>query len=126
MADAGGPKRATPRQRQRHHQCGPERTVAVGHGHDTFVFNQTTADAVGAVTITGFNPSHDVIDITSALATVLGLAGTQTQMDGELAALFHDSAMGAQLNVAANDTITLTDVHASAYTRLTSISHESL
>lgn len=88
-------------------------TVTVGHGNDTFVFDQVAANMVGNVTLTGFNPSHDVIDITSALATFLGLAGTQTQMDSALAALFHDTGAGgaAQIHLDATDTITLTNVH---------------
>ena len=95
---------------------GNNDTITVGHGHDTFVFNQTAAAQVGAVTITGFNPHHDVIDITSAEASALGLTGTQHQMDSELAALFHDTGSGgsAQLQLDPTDTITLTNVHAAA------------
>ena len=91
-------------------------TVTVGHGNDNFVFNETAATAVGAVTITGFNTQHDVIDITAAEATALGLTGTQQQMDSQLAALFHDTGPGgsAQLQLDPTDTITLTNVHSVA------------
>jgi Ca2+-binding RTX toxin-like protein len=90
--------------------------ITVGHGHDHFVFNETAATQVGAVTITGFNPNHDVIDITAAEATALGLSGTQHQMDKELAALFHDTGGSAQLQLDSTDTITLTGVHSASLT----------
>ena len=59
-----------------------------------------------------------MITITATEATALGLTGTQQQMDGELAALFHDTGPGgsAQLQLDATDTITLTNVHSAALT----------
>src|SRR4029077_19235191 len=44
-------------------------TVTVGKGHDSFVFDQTTAGNIGAVTINHFDPSKDVITIQKSLAT---------------------------------------------------------
>ena len=46
---------------------GMNNTVMVGKGQDTFTFDQTTGGNIGAVTITGFNPSKDVIVIQQAL-----------------------------------------------------------
>jgi hypothetical protein len=95
---------------------GTSDLVTVGHGNDTFVFNQTTATQFGAVSISGFNPGHDLIAITSAEASALGLTGNQQQMDSELVSLFHDTGAGgsAQLQLAPSDTITLTNVHSAA------------
>jgi Ca2+-binding RTX toxin-like protein len=90
-------------------------SVTVGHGHDTFVFNQTAPSQFGAVSISGFG-GHDVIAITSAEASALGLTGNQQQMDSQLASLFHDTGAGgsAQLQLDSADTITLTNVHSAA------------
>jgi Ca2+-binding RTX toxin-like protein len=97
---------------------GMSDTISVGHGNDTFVFNQTAPNTVGNVTISGFDPGHDVIQISAQEATALGLNGTPQQMDGELAALFQDTgpAGSAQLHLDATDSITLTDVHTAALT----------
>jgi Ca2+-binding RTX toxin-like protein len=58
---------------------GTNDTVTIGSGHDTLAFDQNPATTggddqtmpggIGAVTITGFNPSKDVIDIQNLLAT---------------------------------------------------------
>jgi hypothetical protein len=45
---------------------GTDDTVVVGKGHDTFAFDgpfQNTPGAIGSVTITGFDPSKDVIQL---------------------------------------------------------------
>src|SRR6478736_4439316 len=80
---------------------GANNSVTVGKGQDTFVFDQTAAGSVGAVTINGFNPSKDVIQIQSALATSV------TPVD--------DSHGNAVITIdSQGDTITLVGVHASA------------
>ncbi|HVO95366.1 MAG TPA: hypothetical protein VMT22_21095, partial [Terriglobales bacterium] len=90
--------------------------ITVGHGNDAFVFNETATNAIGSVTVSGFNPSHDVFDFTSAVAAAVGLTGNQAAMDSQLAALFHDSGPGgaAQIHLDATDTLTLTGVHSAA------------
>jgi uncharacterized protein (TIGR03118 family) len=80
---------------------GANNSVTVGKGQDSFVFDQTAAGSVGAVTINGFNPSKDVIQIQSALATSV------TPVD--------DSHGNAVITIdSKGDTITLVGVHASA------------
>src|SRR5262249_53983941 len=44
-------------------------TITVGTGHDSFVFQQTTPGTVGAVTVTGFDPSKDVFIFSNQLTT---------------------------------------------------------
>ena len=75
-------------------------TVTVGKGHDSFVFDQTTAGSIGAVTINNFDPSKDVITIHQSLATNFG---------------YSDIAGNAVITVDNNsaDTITLVGVHSS-------------
>ena len=72
----------------------------VGTGHDTFVFDQTTPGTIGAVTINHFDPNKDVIQIASALTEAV------TPVDNHGNAVITVDASG--------DTITLTNVQASA------------
>jgi hypothetical protein len=76
-------------------------TVTVGKGQDSFVFDQTFAGGIGAVTINHFDPGKDVIIIQKALATSV------TPQD--------DSHGNAVITVdGSGDTITLVGVHSSA------------
>jgi probable HAF family extracellular repeat protein len=75
-------------------------TVTVGTGQDSLIFEQTAPGSIGAVTINHFNPSKDVIQIQSALATSV------TPVD--------DSQGNAVITVDSGDTITLVGVHAAA------------
>ena len=83
---------------------GMNNTVMVGKGQDTFTFDQTTGGNIGAVTITGFNPSKDVIVIQQAL------------VPGQNVLPAHDDVHGnAVITVdSSGDTITLVGVHSSA------------
>jgi hypothetical protein len=83
---------------------GKNDTVTVGTGQDTFIFGQTTAGNIGAVTITGFNPSKDVIVIQQALVPTKNVLPA------------HDDVHGNALITVDNsgDTITLVGVHSSA------------
>jgi serralysin len=75
--------------------------VTVGTGQDTFMFDQTRAGAIGAVTINGFDPSKDVIVLQTALVPGQNVPA-------------HDDASGnAVVTVTAGDTITLVGVHSS-------------
>jgi Ca2+-binding RTX toxin-like protein len=79
-------------------------TVAVGKGQDVFVFDsffEKQPGGIGAVTITGFNPSKDVIVIQQTLATSFAA---------------HDDVHGNAVVTFPNDGqdhITLVGVHAS-------------
>ena len=76
-------------------------TVTVGTGQDSLIFEQTAPGSIGAVTINHFNPSKDVIQIQSALATSV------TPVD--------DSHGNAVITVdTSGDKITLVGVHAAA------------
>ena len=48
-------------------------TVTVGKGQDSFVFDQTTAGQIGAVTINHFDPTKDVIVLSYQFATSLSV-----------------------------------------------------
>jgi uncharacterized protein (TIGR03118 family) len=77
-------------------------TVTVGTGHDSFVFQQTTAGNIGAVTINHFDPSRDVIVMQQTLASTFSA---------------HDDVHGNAVITFAgdnSDAITLMGVHASA------------
>ena len=77
-------------------------TVTVGTGQDSFVFDQTAAGQIGAVTINHFNPSKDVITLSSTLTTAVS---------------YQDNSQGNAVVTVDNnsaDTITLVGVHASA------------
>jgi hypothetical protein len=80
---------------------GNSDTVTVGHGQDSFVFEQTTPSTIGAVTVTGFDPSKDSFTFSNQLTT---------------AVTYQDNAHGnAVITVdPAGDTITLLGVHSSA------------
>jgi len=80
-------------------------TVTVGTGHDSFIFPQTGPDflgrpAIGAVTITGFDPNKDSFTFSNQLTTSVS---------------YHDNAQGNAVVTVDNsgDTITLVGVHAS-------------
>jgi probable HAF family extracellular repeat protein len=82
---------------------GTNESVTVGTGRDTFIFDQTTAGTIGAVTITGFDPSKDVIQFQTALVP------TQNVLPA------HDVNGNAVIAVDNSvDTITLVGVHSSA------------
>ena len=82
---------------------GTADTVTVGTGQDSFVFDQTVAGTIGAVTINHFDPSKDVIVL------------TQTLVPGQNVLPAHDDANGnAVVTVVPGDTITLVGVHSSA------------
>ena len=74
--------------------------MTVGTGHDTFIFDQTTPGSIGDVTINHFDPNRDVIQIASALTEAV------TPVDNHGNAVINVDASG--------DTITLTNVQASA------------
>jgi len=79
---------------------GKNDTVTVGTGQDSFVFHQTAAGNIGAVTINHFNTSTDLITFSKQLTT---------------ADSYQDNAQGnAVITVDAGDTITLVGVHSSA------------
>jgi len=80
---------------------GNSDTITVGKGHDSLVFEQTTADSIGAVTINGFNPGLDAFTFSSLFAASLS---------------YHDNTQGnAVITVdSAGDTVTLVGVHSSA------------
>ena len=61
---------------------GTADTVTVGTGQDSFVFDQTVAGTIGAVTINHFDPSKDVIVL------------TQTLVPGQNVLPAHDDANG--------------------------------
>ena len=82
---------------------GTADTITVGTGQDSFVFDQTVAGTIGAVTINHFDPSKDVIVL------------TQTLVPGQNVLPAHDDANGnAVVTVVPGDTITLVGVHSSA------------
>ena len=83
---------------------GMGNTVTVGKGQDSFVFDQTTAGNIGAVTINHFDPNKDVIVL------------TQTLVPGQNVLPAHDDANGSAVVTVDNsgDTITLVGVHSSA------------
>jgi Ca2+-binding RTX toxin-like protein len=83
---------------------GTNDTVTVGKGQDTFIFDQTTAGSIQAVKITGFDPSKDVIQLTTTLVPSQNVLPT------------HDDAQGNAVITVDNsgDTITLVGVHSSA------------
>ena len=79
--------------------------VTVGTGHDAFVFKQTAPGLIGAVTINHFDPSKDVITLSS------NFKSTVSYQD--------DSHGNAVITVDNNgphgpDTITLVGVHSAA------------
>jgi hypothetical protein len=76
-------------------------TVTVGKGQDSFVFAQTAAGSIGAVTINHFDTSKDLITLPTQLATAFS---------------YQDNAQGNAVITVDNagDTITLVGVHASA------------
>jgi hypothetical protein len=76
-------------------------TVTVGTGHDSFVFQQTAPGNIGAVTINHFDPSKDVVVLSSQFATSVSV---QDNSQGN-AVITVDNA---------GDTITLVGVHSSA------------
>src|SRR5208337_270252 len=81
---------------------GNSDTITVGKGQDSFVFQQTTPGNIGAVTINHFNPSKDVITLSSQLTT---------------AVTYHDNSQGNAVVTVDNnssDTITLVGVHSAA------------
>src|SRR5262249_43909307 len=87
---------------------GTNDTVAVGKGQDVFVFDrffQNQPGGIGAVTITGFDPSKDVIQIQQALQNTNPL---QVHDDA------HGNAVITFQNGDTRDSITLVGVHASA------------
>jgi len=79
---------------------GTANTVTVGTGQDSFVFDQTTAGSIGAVTINHFDPAKDVITIAQSLAANLTIA----DVNGNAVVTIDNSG----------DTITLTGVQSSA------------
>jgi uncharacterized protein (TIGR03118 family) len=82
---------------------GQSDTITVGKGQDTFIFDQTAAGKIGGVTINGFDPSKDVIQL------------TKTLVPGQNVLPATDDAHGnAVITVASGDTITLVGVHSSA------------
>jgi hypothetical protein len=81
---------------------GTSSTVTVGKGQDTFIFDQTTAGNIGAVKITGFDPTKDVIQLTTALVPTKNVLPA------------HDVNGNAVITVDnSGDTITLVGVHSS-------------
>ena len=80
---------------------GNSDTITVGAGHDSFIFAQTTAGHIGAVTVNGFNPSWDVFTFSSLLTSSVS---------------YHDNAQGNAVITVDNagDAITLVGVHSSA------------
>jgi len=76
---------------------GTNDTVTVGTGHDSFIFEQS----IGAVTINHFNPSKDVITLSSQFEATVS---------------YQDNSQGnAVITVDTNgDKITLVGVHAAA------------
>jgi hypothetical protein len=80
---------------------GNSDTITVGTGQDSFIFQQTAGEPIGAVTINGFNPSKDRITLSNQLTTSV---------------TYQDNAQGnAVVTVdSARDTITLVGVHSSA------------
>ena len=84
---------------------GHNDTIKVGVGQDTFQFVQTTAGTIGAVTITGFDPNKDVIQLTKTLVPSQNVLPAQ-DVNGN--AVIHVDNSG--------DTITLVGVHSSALT----------
>jgi hypothetical protein len=80
---------------------GKSDTITVGTGHDSFIFEQTTAGNIGAVTINAFNPSLDAFTFSSLFAASLG---------------YQDNAQGNAVITVDNagDTVTLVGVHSSA------------
>jgi hypothetical protein len=80
---------------------GNNDTVTVGTGQDSFIFQQTTPGNIGAVTVTGFDPSKHSFTFSNQLTTSVS---------------YQDNAQGnAVITVDSNpaDTITLVGVHAS-------------
>ena len=81
---------------------GSNDAVKVGTGQDSFIFAQTAAGQIGAVTIIHFNPSKDVITLSNQLTTAVS---------------YHDNSQGNAVVTVDNnsaDTITLVGVHSSA------------
>ena len=80
---------------------GKSDTVTVGTGQDSFIFQQTTPGAIEAVTINHFNPSKDVITLSSQFKTTFS---------------YQDNSQGnAVITVdTSGDTITLAGVHSAA------------
>jgi hypothetical protein len=79
---------------------GANDTIKVGTGQDSFIFQQTTPGHIGAVTVTGFDPSEDSFTFSNQLTTAVS---------------YHDDSHGnAVITVdSAGDTITLEGVHSS-------------
>lgn len=91
---------------------GTNDTVTIGSGHDILAFDfgtggspdQSVPGGIGAVTITGFNPSRNVIELQQALLTTNPFSAT-------------DDAHGNAVVTFSGDTldkITLVGVHSSA------------
>jgi hypothetical protein len=81
---------------------GNSDTITVGKGHDAFVFQQTTPGSIGAVTINHFNPSNDVITLSSRLTTAVSYQNNSQR--NAVITVDHNSS----------DTITLVGVHSAA------------
>jgi hypothetical protein len=81
--------------------AGKDDTITVGAGHDSFIFEQTTAGHIGAVTVNGFNQAGDVFTFSSLLTSSVS---------------YHDNAQGNAVITVDNagDTVTLAGVHSSA------------
>ncbi len=77
-----------------------EEIEGVHHGHDSFVFQQTAAGSIGAVTIKHFDPNKDVITLSNKFASL----SYQDDSHGNAVITVHS----------AGDTITLVGVHSSA------------
>jgi hypothetical protein len=79
---------------------GPDNTITVGTGHDSFIFEQTTPGNIGGVTVNQFDPDKDIFTFSSQLTTSVS---------------YHDNAHGNAVVTVDNsgDTITLVGVHAS-------------
>jgi len=90
---------------------GMNDTVTVGKGQDSFVFDQTVAGNIGAVTINGFNPSKDVIQLTTTLVPGQNVLPAHDDANGN-AVITVDTFVSGKVTVA--ETITLVGVHSSA------------
>ena len=77
--------------------------VTVGKGQDAFVFKQTVPGLIGAVTINHFDPSKDVITLSSKFKS------TVSYQDDS-----HGNAVITVDNNPQADTITLVGVHSAA------------
>ena len=78
---------------------GTNTTMAVGTGHDSFIFSETNFNAIGQAVITGFDPHKDSITFSNQLTTSVS---------------YHDDAHGNAVIAVDGyaDTITLNGVHA--------------